>query len=111
MTQQHHTPEQVDLAFSYAPIILRELKEAGIPYPCFELYEDASGRLRLGNDGEGITQEQATLAQRLLKSVRPYQMFCNQCFKSGDSNHSNHTHPIGVTFCCGLVVAAEEAEG
>lgn len=105
MTKQHHTPEQVDLAFSYAPIILRELKDAGVPYPAFELYEDGSGRLRLGNEGEGITGDQQDLAERLLNSVRSYQMFCNQCYEGNDK----HPHPIGVTFCCGLVTAAEDA--
>ena len=108
MTQQHHTPEQVDLAFAYAPKILRELKEAGVPVPCFELYEDASGRLRLGNEGQEITRKQLSLAQDLLQSVRSYQMFCSQCFKKDDVDHSKHTHPIGVTFCCGLVMAAEK---
>ena len=106
MIDEHHTTEQIDKAFAYAPTILRKLKEAGVPCPSFELYADASGRLRLGEEGE-VTMKQFKLAQGLLFTKRPYQMFCQQCLDAGGSNLSDHTHPIGATFCCGLVVAAE----
>lgn len=109
MTDEHHATEQVDKAFAYAPTILRKLKKAGVSYARFELYADASGRLLLGEENETITEDHLRLAQNLLKSNRPYQMFCEQCLKEGDGYHSEHAHPIGVTFCCGLVTAAEEA--
>ena len=108
MTDEHHTKEQVDKAFAHAPVILRKLKEAGVSYPYFELHVDASGRLLLGDERSRITGEQMALAQELLKSVRPYQMFCSLCFDEGSKEHKGHPHPIGVTFCCGLVQAAEQ---
>lgn len=106
LKEEHHTQEQVAKAFAYAPVILNKLSEAGVAFPCFELYSDASGRLRLGNTDNNITEEQYKLAQDLLFTVRPYEMFCEQCMNKDDPKE--HTHEVGVTFCCGLVTAAEE---
>jgi len=104
----HHTPEQVDKAFAYAPTILRKLSEAGVPLPSLELFADASGRLHLGNTNNKITNKQYKLAEDLLYTTRPYETFCDRCFAGEDP--AEHTHEIGLTFCCGLVTAAEEAE-
>ncbi len=86
----HHTPEQVQKAFALAPKILQLMKDAGVKLPKFELFEDASGSLILGREGE-ITNEQYELASNLVYSRRA--MY-------GDR--------IGIVFCCGLVVAAEK---
>lgn len=90
---EHHTPEQVQKAFQYAPVLLRKLKEAGLQFPSIQLYEDASGTLILGSQKE-VTDEQAELASTLIYSRR------------GTSFGDN----VGIRFCCGLVKAAEEAE-
>jgi len=90
----HHTPEQVQKAFGKAPEILHELVEAGVKLPRFELFEDASGSLILGREGE-ITNEQYNLASKLIYSRRP-DMQSNQ---------------ISIAFCCGLVTAAEKDGG
>lgn len=89
MTEKHHTPEQVEKAFAYAPTILRKLKDAGVPLPSFTLYEDASGRLNLGTN---ITNKQYDLAVNLIRSRRE-SMFSDE---------------IAIDFCCSLVTAAEE---
>lgn len=117
----HHTKEQIQAAFARAPEVLEQLQKAGIPYPAFELYADASGRLRLGWEDEGITGAQLRLAQDLVRSVRPYQMMCPICFdtvrkhesyaKSGMPQPVPHKHYIGVTFCCGLVPEEMHKEG
>lgn len=104
MSEEHHTQEQVDKAFAYAPVILRKLKEAGVRLPHFELYADASGRVHLGSTEEKITNDQYRLAQDLLRSNRPYEMMCVKCL----DGEEEHPHEVGVTFCCGLVTAAEE---
>ena len=90
MTDGHHTSEQVDKAFAYAPTVLRKLVEAGVGLPSLQLYEDASGTLRLGQDP---TQEQCDLAMSLVRSNR----------------RDNFSDQIAINFCCGLVAAAEEA--
>ena len=91
MSEEHHTPEQVSKAFAKAPEILSELVEAGVKLPRFELFEDASGSLILGKEGE-ITNKQWELASNLVYSRRP--LMCDD--------------RIGIAFCCGLVTAAEE---
>ena len=91
MNDGHHTPEQIEKAFAYAPIVLRKLKEAGVELPVLKLYGDASGQLSLGRK---VTEDQYKLAISLVKSQRQ-SMF-------GDR--------VAIDFCCGLVLAAEEAE-
>lgn len=91
MSEEHHTPEQVSKAFAKAPEILRGLIEAGVKFPRFELFEDASGSLILGREGE-ITNEQWKLASSLVYSRRA--LMCDD--------------RIGIEFCCGLVTAAEK---
>lgn len=91
MSEGHHTPEQVDKAFAYAPKILRRLKEVGVTLPSFTLYDDASGTLNLGNK---ITPQQYELAIVLVHSKRLSML-------SDDK--------IAIDFCCGLVTAAEKA--
>lgn len=110
MTEGHHTKEQVALAFAHAPVILEKMREAGVDNPHFVLHSDASGKLFLGyTDGDNcnVTEEQYALAQKLLFSQRPYDMLCLKCFSGEDPG--GHPHKIGVTFCCGLVTAAEKA--
>lgn len=91
MSEGHHTPEQVDKAFAYAPTILRKLKEAGVPNPHFRLFEDASGTLLIGNYA---TAKQCDLAETLIRSNR---------WSGGLARE------VGINFCCGLVTAAEAA--
>lgn len=86
--KDHHTPKQIAKAFKYVPTILKQLKEAGVLYPSFRLYEDASGTLYLGDE---VTSDQYELAVKLIKSRR------QSLFSKG----------IAIDFCCGLVVAAE----
>ena len=88
MIDSHHTPEQVDKAFAYAPTILRKMVEAGVSFPRFELYPDASGSLLLGG---GVTKEQYELAGKLVYSNRSIMS----------------TKEVGIIFCCGLVTASE----
>lgn len=91
----HHTPEQVEKAFAYAPTILRKLAVAGMPLCSFQLYSDASGRLILGwKYGDKPTRKQFKLAEKLVYSNR---RICNN-------------DQIGIAFCCGLITAAEEVE-
>lgn len=90
MSDEHHTPEQVKKAFAYAPQVLRQLQEAGVEYPSLLLYEDASGQLNLG---QKVTTEQFKLATSLVKSRR----------------QSMFTKAVTIDFCCGLVLAAEDA--
>ncbi len=104
MTEEHHTPEQVAKAFAYAPVILQKLRDAGVRLPCIELYGDASGRVYLGDTDDKITNRQYRLAQDLLHTARPYEMLCVKCL----DGEPDHPHKVGVTFCCGLVTAAEE---
>jgi len=87
----HHTEEQVTAAFAHAPKILRELTEAGVQHPHFQLFSDASGTLNLGPNP---TQDQRTLATNLVFSNR----------------WSSDTGDVKINFCCGLVTAAENAD-
>ena len=82
----HHTPEQIDAAFTRAPGILEKLKMLGVDNPYFELFSDASGCLVLGPLGN-VTEGQLKAAQNLLSSIRPLYRY----------------DVIGVAFCCGLV--------
>ena len=91
MNSWHHTPEQVKKAFSYAPILLHKLTDAGVQFPSLTLYEDASGTLNLG---ENITMKQYDLAMSLVKSRR----------------QSLLAEGIGIDFCCGLVIEAEQED-
>jgi hypothetical protein len=81
----HHTPEQVARAFSRAPEVLRQLKEAGADSPRITLFSDASGRLSFGS--QRPTPEQATLATSLVHSQR----------------WSSAPREYAIDFCCGLV--------
>ncbi len=85
----HHTEEQIQRGFAKAPGILKQLTEAGVEHPYFELFSDASGALVLGEERDHITEEQVALAINLVKSQRPYDMM-------------GRSKKIGITFCCGL---------
>lgn len=85
-------------AFLKAPTILRELKQAGVRLPRFELFEDASGRLILGKASQ-ITDEQLNLAADLVHSLRI--SWCMECMT--DPEHAGADHDVAIQFCCGLV--------
>lgn len=100
----HHTKTQIAAAFARAPAVLEELQAAGVDNPRFELYADASGRLYLGEEGK-VTLEQYTLAGKLLRTARPYEVICLVCYDAEVKGQKprEHKHSIGLTFCCGLV--------
>lgn len=83
---QHPTPAQILTAFARAPVILEELCGLGAHLPSFELYEDASGTLWLGQNANNAVLKRAP---ELVKSVR---------WVSRD-----HNAEIGIRFCGGLM--------
>lgn len=103
MSDSHHTKEQVRAAFARAPEILEQMIAAGCRLPRFELFIDGSGRIALGDEAV-VTDEQLRLAQRLLRSTRPYETMCPICMQAimFGGKPKPHTHTVGVTFCCGL---------
>ena len=99
MSDSHHSPEEIKAAFEKTPGILNQLKEAGCKYPRFELFEDASGYLILGKEGE-VTGSQWELASNLVHSVRT--RWCMECLEDAPQEHK---HEIAIQFCCGLTYA------
>ena len=65
----HHSKAEVRAAFLKAPEILAALKAMGLSLPRFVLFEDASGQLVLGKEGE-VTSEQYRKACELVGSDR-----------------------------------------
>ena len=98
---EHHSQEQIAKAFAYAPRILQKLTQAGVGFPRFVLFEDASGSLILGCEANNITREQYELACSLVRSRR----IISNLFYEGPASEQ----PIGIEFCCGLISAAEDA--
>ena len=91
MSEEHHTEEEVDLAFRCVPKILRKLKDAGVELPSVRLFYDASGSLDLG-DVNRVTDEQAKMAEELIRSRRWSVV---------------NGHAV-LTSCCGFVSFAKE---
>ena len=87
----HHSDEEIAAAFQAAPIILKELRELGLPRCSFRLFEDASGKL-LVPSGIVISREVAGKVYALVYSSRV----------------SMVPEEPGIDFCCGLVQAARE---
>lgn len=91
----HHTKDQIQKAFMKASKILAELEEAGVRFPYFLLFPDASGTLFIEKQS---TDKQYRLACSLVSSNRIAPT-------SGGYNDE-----VGIAFCCGLVDHEEEDE-
>lgn len=92
-----------DAIFLAAPLILRDLAEAGIEHPSLELFVDGSGKLKLGAEAN-LSDEQIKLAVDLVHSQR-FET-CIKCLKQID--HAKESHNVTIHFCGGLYEEAKK---
>lgn len=91
----HHTEKQIAAAFSYAPKVLKRLRDAGCKLVSLELFSDASGTLHFNMRDGDLSDELVELGAELVRSQR--------------FNWSENS--LCIDFCCGLVLAAEDSKG